>query len=875
MTRPGLRRLAGLVADRADLDAAGALPASPSQHTALRILARMNARVRRESGDLPPERSVWVDVIGALMGILASTQCVLALLTVAIDGLAISSTRVPRGYQLTTMIVSATAAAVLATIARRDPAARALALLYIGIAAAFSTAVASAEPTFLPAALRPLWSGVLRLPGDLALLVGAWSFVRHFPRAEAGTAVQRIVAVMARVAAIAAAVLLLLNGWLLLARPGATDFVTRTARIVDRHGADTSYWAVVFPLLALATPFAIRKLQIGYVTSPRQVRRFLLGLALGLGPLAVLSIAGSSSAAAAAWLRREDVFPVATVLVFAGLWTLPLTTAFAVLDRQVLPLHFVVRRSLQYTLTRRALTAAMVLPVAGAALQLAANPGQTIGAFMASGGAAWLLAAGLAIVAALARRPLLAGLDRLFLRTAADPRLLIADLGLASRRRLSARDAADALVHATREAFRPRTTALLVTTEGPELVALVGASRSLARESALARVLEASPTSLLLGEDADRVARLLPTADLAWAASHDWRVMTPLHGEGEQLIGVLCMGARVNADTYTSDDLATLEALCSSIAPLVATRLAGSAPHDAAPQQFGTECERCGSLFDDRTRSCPCGGAIVGSSLPLRVAGRFTLERRLGRGGMGVVYLAKDDALERDVALKTLPEVGPEESLQLRTEARTMAGLQHPGLAFVLGLETVGPLPVLVVEYLAGGTLAERLRRERLAAPDVVDLGIALSDALEYLHDTEVLHRDLKPSNVGFTASGRPKLLDFGVAVSASAVSGAAGTLLYMPPEAFRGQPPTPLFDLWGLGVLLCEAWLAKHPLSGMSPDKQMRSLEAGALWAGVAAELEAAHPALAAVLARCLSPSANDRFPTARSIHVALNSLR
>ena len=156
---------------------------------------------------------------------------------------------------------------------------------------------------------------------------------------------------------------------------------------------------------------------------------------------------------------------------------------------------------------------------------------------------------------------------------------------------------------------------------------------------------------------------------------------------------------------------------------------------------------------------------------------------------------------------------------------------------------------MLVVEYLAGGTLADRLRRGPLVWPDALTLGVTLAEVVDRLHGAGILHRDIKPSNVGFTAEGVPKLLDFGLARAIEAVreldrteppanaspagplvdgdataddltgAGAvAGTVAYLSPEAIKGDPPDPSFDLWGVSVVLFEAIAGVHPAK-VGPD--------------------------------------------------------
>jgi len=171
-----------------------------------------------------------------------------------------------------------------------------------------------------------------------------------------------------------------------------------------------------------------------------------------------------------------------------------------------------------------------------------------------------------------------------------------------------------------------------------------------------------------------------------------------------------------------------------------------------------------------------------------------------------------------------------------------MAAVTHENLALVYGVESWFGSPLLVVELLEGGTLAQRLRVGKLEPLPAIDLGITLAGVLSTLHTAGVLHRDIKPSNVGYTSSGVIKLLDFGLAKilddSRAAISStsevlyedlddvpahaltiltvtrcAVGTPIYLSPEAARGQDPDPRFDLWALGIVLFEAVAGLHPL--------------------------------------------------------------
>jgi serine/threonine protein kinase len=293
------------------------------------------------------------------------------------------------------------------------------------------------------------------------------------------------------------------------------------------------------------------------------------------------------------------------------------------------------------------------------------------------------------------------------------------------------------------------------------------------------------------------------------------------------------------------------------------------------------ECSRCGMVAEGMAPRCGCHGGMVLASLPRQLLGKFVVERRVGAGGMGVVYLARDTALDRDVALKTLPDLRDGTVARLRDEARAMAALNHESLATIFGLEIWRRTPVLVVEYFPRGTLARRLAAGPLPPADVVALGIALARALAYMHARGVLHRDLKPSNIALTATGAPKLLDFGLATfidtSASGTDsplgrGASflGTPAYLPPEAFQGAPPDPAFDLWALSVVLVEAITGKKPFDRGGRGR-MRQLALAVDPAGVR---PSPPRSLSAFFARSLALRPESRFQTSFEMQSALEAL-
>jgi len=317
-------------------------------------------------------------------------------------------------------------------------------------------------------------------------------------------------------------------------------------------------------------------------------------------------------------------------------------------------------------------------------------------------------------------------------------------------------------------------------------------------DSALLAVLEASTAPLTLTEDG-ALFPILPAADRGWLREHDISLAAPLRVHDGSVAAVAVLGPRRDGGPYDATDRWFLTTLLTG---------AGAAWHRPAAAGAGDaafECVRCGAVADEASLACGCNAGAVLAALPRRLGGefdKFTVAGRLGAGGMGIVYLARDEALGRDVALKTLPALRDGAVARLRDEARAMANLNHPALATIYGLEVWRGTPVLVVEFFARGTLADRLASGPLSRAEVVSLGIRLAGALSYMHARGVLHRDVKPSNIGISESGA-KLLDFGLSAD---LESRAGTPAYLPPEVRGGVPASRAADLWGLASVLLEA---------------------------------------------------------------------
>jgi predicted Ser/Thr protein kinase/dienelactone hydrolase len=220
--------------------------------------------------------------------------------------------------------------------------------------------------------------------------------------------------------------------------------------------------------------------------------------------------------------------------------------------------------------------------------------------------------------------------------------------------------------------------------------------------------------------------------------------------------------------------------------------------------------------------------------------GPYVVTSKLGAGGMGVVYRARDERLGRDVAIKVVRPgllANDEARTRFRLEALALGKLNHPNIAAVYDVGFEGGSDYLVMEFVTGQTLRERLAAGPLPVKEILSLGSEIADALEGAHEQGVVHRDVKPANIMVTAKGRAKILDFGLARLVGATNGnditmpvaetggIVGTPLYMSPEQAVGKPIDGRTDLWSLGVVLYEALAGKAPFRGDSGLAILRSI--------------------------------------------------
>jgi eukaryotic-like serine/threonine-protein kinase len=266
----------------------------------------------------------------------------------------------------------------------------------------------------------------------------------------------------------------------------------------------------------------------------------------------------------------------------------------------------------------------------------------------------------------------------------------------------------------------------------------------------------------------------------------------------------------------------------------------------------------------------------------------YKIIAKLGAGGMGEVYSARDQKLERDVALKILPAgslIDEAARKRFRKEALALSKLNHPNIATIYDFDTASGVDFIAMELVIGETLAEKAASGPLPEKEIVTLGSQIAGALEEAHEHGIVHHDLKPSNVMVTSKGRVKVLDFGLAKlvqaapdmpSAETLSqtlGISGTLPYMSPEQLQGEQPDPRSDIFSLGILLYQISTGQLPFR-----ETVSSRLTDAILHQVPVSPRAQNPRISPELERtilkCLEKQPEHRYQSAKEILADLSRL-
>ena len=588
-------------------------------------------------------------------------------------------------------------------------------------------------------------------------------------------------------------------------------------------------------------------------TEKRRLRVMLAGGMAGTVPalarLAVMSAAPQSELRDLLVSGWPDVVIALLFLLF------PVSFAYAVLRHRLLGVRVIVRLGVQYALARGMVIS--LLPVLGLILVADAliHGDRPLIEILRARGSVYAILASLAVVVFAFRHRMSRAIDRRFFHEQYDASQLLREIAEQGRRAGSLERAGSAVVARIESALHPQFAALLLrpSPESPFRCVAVAPSGlgppAIQRDDPVLARLRAADRPLDIGAaDPNGPADTAPDEETGGHPRAELLVPIAMNPEGHEAL--LALGAKRSQEPYTREDLDSLAAIAASLALL----LERPTPPPGRSGSAFEECPRCGSCYDSGASLCASEQApLVSVGMPRTLAGRYRLDRRLGRGGMGKVYEALDVALDRRVAVKVIRDEWVQNravAARFRREARVVASLIHPNVVTVydFGIDE-GARAFLVMERLCGVTLREELRAKgRLDAARAVAVLRGVCGAVDAAHRHHLVHRDLKPENVFLVDAGRDdgaavKVLDFGVVKplpggdeEADPDGGTAdtelgvlvGTVGYLSPEQLMGERPGVSWDLWALAVVAYESLTGAPPFPLVSTAEWRQAVLGG-----------------------------------------------
>jgi hypothetical protein len=599
-------------------------------------------------------------------------------------------------------------------------------------------------------------------------------------------------------------------------------------------------------LIASLVTLAVRYTRVQNVNVRRRMRLLFLALL----PASIAFVIGFFFDTAAVRLLH-----IPTTMLGSAIF------GYAVLRHRLFDIRVLVRRSLQYALARGTLYAVMSLPMIGLAAFLWLHRGDSLATLLTGTPAIYVLLILPLVIVIRFRKSLLEALDRRFFREQYDARRLLLHVVSIIRDGSDMLALSRAALDEIDRALHPKHLSLWQL--DPDGAALHrgfsrGANDALAIEplnanGMLVSLLSTDDEPLDVHSRHTRaILQRFPQLEREWLAATEAHLLVPLLIE-HRMVGLMVLGERKSEEPYSREDRELLRMLGAQLAlTLDYTRLKQSpsllwspstslAPIHLHLSDALQLCPRCGRCYAADARQCELDeiALVPESGVPRSIEDKYVLTRLLGRGGMGSVYLATQNRLNRPVAIKVLLShlVG---SLSVRTrferEARIVARLRHPA---IITIHDFGVLPsghaYLVMEHLDGDTLRRTINTGAQPLESVLELLRPVGEAVDAAHRAGVIHRDLKPENIMIVRDhdGRmtPRVLDFGLAkltgpigehdatlVQSGQSVGIVGTLMYMAPEVLSGHVADARADQYSLALIAYEMLAGEHPL-GKSTD--------------------------------------------------------
>ena len=690
----------------------------------------------------------------------------------------------------------------------------------------------------------------------------------------------------------------------------ATQFVAEHPRLYlgsvmtnSSAGSGGFFYIGVCLVLALVAS-ALNYRRLDSEGSRRRVRWVLAGLTVALIPFIVLSLARGAE-----WVK-VPTYHLYMPIAFLAMLFIPMAIVMAVWKEQLFDIRVLVRRGLQYLFARAAMRTLFALPVLLLAFSILSNPNRTVAQILTQG-YGWInvMLIGAIAIALQSRQKLQTSLDRRFFREAYEQEQVLSHLIDEVRQHESLSEVATLVAARVDSVLHPSSLHIFYRAQersdrfsGHSSAGAVSGLQ-LSAQPALLRLLEADASIRAVPSGVEG----LPPEERDWLTQLDVRLIVPIAGTQDRLVGVLLLGERKSEEPYSATDRRLLQGIAAQIGLVYENqhlkdrvRRDADVRRDVLARLDGgglgllKECPACGRCYDSVSERCEADGAELALTMPIErtLEGKYRLERALGRGGFGAVYEVSDLRLQRPVAAKVMMGslFGDQTALRrFEREARAAARIDHPHITRVHDYGTVGSGGAfLIMELVSGTTWRAELQRAGTIAPSrAAEWFRQLLDGLQFAHGMGIVHRDLKPENVMIVAA-KPegnlraetlaetvKIMDFGLAKvmdaagrgateSVTIAGTALGTIGYMAPEALMGGLVDERTDLFAIGVMVVETITGARPFAGATPEQVLTALLRNDYHlSGASPEVRV----LDAIVQRLLAKDPRDRYGSASEL--------
>jgi tRNA A-37 threonylcarbamoyl transferase component Bud32 len=521
-------------------------------------------------------------------------------------------------------------------------------------------------------------------------------------------------------------------------------------------------------------------------------------------------------------------------LAIVSALALPVSFAYAILRHRLFDIRVIIRQGLQYAIAQNALLWMSPTLMAFLIADVLLRGDEPLALILRQRGSIYALLAALAALLHARRKQWLRALDRRFFREQYNAQHVLSATLREVRAGRSVEDIAPRIISQIECSLHPISAGIFCLYTGEPAYRLLAASEMpnsfLPAAARVCRVLEAIGKPLDIGDPRGSLRSSLPDREIEFLRDAKMEWLFPVSASADACTAFLGMGPKRSGQPYTRGDIELLQSVADSLGLLFQRAEPG------AQEETCLECPACGRCHEFGAVRCATDAEpLTSGSVPRLIQDRFRLERRIGQGGMGIVYEAKDLELDRQVAIKFLGDRRMDDASaksRFRREARVLAGFQHPNVVTIFDAGWVANgRGFLVMELLRGVTLRQELATKGpLGISRLSEILRGICSAVEAAHQRSIIHRDMKPENV-FLAEQQsgivPKVLDFGLAAlidpngSTLTIAGASragelvGTPGYIAPERLHGQRGGEEADIWCIAAIAYEMLTGRHAFAG------------------------------------------------------------